>query len=108
MGSPIARGDVVCLSSRILVGLRSPWMMGEVEGGREGGEEMSHIGSGRECFLIRGVTQILGEAGSIDVAHYDVGQSLLAFLSRTDMEAVHRHNVGMLQGSDELRLVDAW
>ena len=24
------------------------------------------------------------------------------------MEAVHRHNVGMLQGSDELRLGDTW
>ena len=71
-------------------------LMGEVQGGCDGGEEMSHLGSRREGFLIRGVTQILGEGRSIDVARHDIGQSLLAFLGRADMEAVHRHNVGML------------
>ena len=93
---------------RFEIAMDDALLMGEVEGGREGGKELSHIGSGGERFLIRGSAQILGEVHSFDVVHHDVGQGLLAFLGRADMEAMQTHNIGMLQGSDEPGLADAW
>src|SRR5260370_34520204 len=82
--------------------------MGEVEGCRDGAKELSHIGSGRYRLLIRCLSQILSEGRSIDVVHHDIGQSLLRFVGRADMEAVQSHDMRMLQRNEKLGLVDAW